>query len=266
MNRRSATKSGLSSFTRGRGEGTRRNSGRRVENIIDAALDLLAEHAREDINISMIADRAGINRTSIYVHFRDAESIFLEVSRRFLMQTDDYVQEYLRGKGPNSVKEAVSYMIDAICSYFNNVGQSEGQDVARHLPFVAVQLLDDFGRDAARTYRSVCNPVWAIEPLSEMDPFRVMALVQSSLFHSSIKAHGIITEEYARVAKSVSLSIVDDADRLSGNAKNDEISDLDEQMLLAFRKLVGISGDRVGAAVVAHVRNLASTLDGNSEM
>lgn len=180
----------------------------RVEKIIGATIDLLREHHPSDINMAMLARHAEISRTSIYAHFASIEDIFEQISLRFTGQTGLFVESYVRGKRPANLKEVLIFTIDAICAFFNSKGGDGDNGDIRHIPFDMHVVIEDFDKVAALTYHTLWKVDWPVEPLSEFDPFRILVMLQSTLFSASINRYGHITPEFSDQAKRVACDYI----------------------------------------------------------
>ena len=181
----------------------------RVDKIISTAISLLNEHTPQDVSIAMIATRAGMTRTSIYAHFKNVSEIFDQISIRFVEQTGQYVEQYVRGRNPKTLTDLVMFTIDGIYTHFNRPSIEEGLiNLAAVVPFDARKAVKDFGKISALMYHSLWKVEWPMEPLSERDPFFILVLLQDTLFSTSIQYHGRITEEFTELTKQVALDFI----------------------------------------------------------
>ena len=150
----------------------------RVDKIINTAISLLNEHTPQDVSIAMIASRAGIKRTSIYAHFKSVSEIIDQISIRFVEQTGQYVEQYVRERNPKTLTDLVTFTIDGIYLHFNRPSIEEGSiNLAAVVPFDARKAVKDFGKISALMYHSIWKVEWPMEPLSERDPFFILVLL-----------------------------------------------------------------------------------------
>src|SRR5215470_12066232 len=60
------------------------------QRILDAALDLMAEHGFDGMSLQMVADRVGLHKSTLFHHFKGkeelAQEVLLGVSQRLLDQ------------------------------------------------------------------------------------------------------------------------------------------------------------------------------------
>jgi AcrR family transcriptional regulator len=237
----------------------------RVETIIDTTIELLAEHARKDITIAMIATTAGMRRTSVYAHFNSMDDIFEQIAVRFIEQTGLYVDQYVRDRNPSTLLEVVIFTIDGIQEYFNRPDPDVPGALAAHVPFDARQVIEDFDRVSALTYHSLWKVDWPIEPLSEQDPFRVLITLQSSLFDLSIRRHGIITDEFAEEAKQVAIDFIKRVEKRFAPRELGDGSDRIERIGKAITQLTISSESRFLDFAVNQMEGLAALAAGRKK-
>ena len=229
----------------------------RVDRIIETGIKLLKDHGRADITIAMIASAGGMTRTSVYAHFTSVDEIFEQISIRFIQQTGIFVERYVREKNPRSLEEVVVLTIDAIQEYFNRPDPQTPGALAAHVPFEARLLVNDFDRISALTYHSLWSVDWPIEPLSEDDPFRLLIVLQSALFETSIQRHGIITDAFVCDAKCMALDFIRRAERRFGKAASSSEPNAVDRITEAASKLL-MSGDvRFLDVAAGHLEDLA---------
>lgn len=198
-------------------QGQRAPGRARVDRIIEATIELLKEHNPADISIAMIADHGNITRTSIYSHFASVDEILGQIAIRFIQQTGVHVERYVRRRKPVSLEQLVTLMIKGIQDYFNQPNPNTPGALARHIPFESRHLVRDFDKVAALPYHTLWHTGWAVEPLSEEDPFRTLVLIQSAIFDISIQRHGQITDFFVQQATETALDFVRRAEARYGD-------------------------------------------------
>ena len=87
------------------------------ERVLDASLELFAEHGVAGTSLQMIADRLGITKAAIYHHFPVKDQIVVEVLSEGLAQLDDAVAESSAATTPDErawliVKGLADIMVD----------------------------------------------------------------------------------------------------------------------------------------------------------
>ena len=191
----------------------------RVDKIVFATIELLREHGPQDITIAMIATRANIIRSSIYAHFKNVNEVFEEISGRFVEQSSRRSIEYVLSRNPKTLSEVITLVVDSICSQFNRSGHEDSIENDIYVPIDVVNVIKDLDKQSAQMYRSLVVVNWPIEPLSEFDPFRILTILQLSLFSTSMQRHGYITPEFAEQAKRVALDFIEGTERRFRDAR-----------------------------------------------
>jgi AcrR family transcriptional regulator len=180
----------------------------RIDRIIGTTIELLREHKPDDITIALIATRSEMTRTSVYAHFSSVQEILEQVSIRFVKQTGLFVERYVREHHPRSLADVATLIIRGIQEYFNQPHLHTPGALARHVPFQVRQIIRDFDKVAALPYHTLWHIGWPVDPLSEDDPFRVLVVLQSALFETSLERHGIITDHFAEEAINVAIDFL----------------------------------------------------------
>ncbi len=230
----------------------------RVDRIIEATIELLKEHAPTDISIAMIADHGGITRTSIYSHFASVDEILGQIAIRFVQQTGVDVESYVRRRKPASLEQLVTLMIKGIQNYFNQPNPAKPGALARHIPFESHHLVKDFDKVAALPYHTLWHTGWAVEPLSEEDPFRTLVIIQSAIFEASTQRHGKITDFAVKQATEAALDFIARAEARYGSAS--EAPKPESRILAAARTLAAHKDPTLIEMATAQIELLASTV------
>ena len=88
-----------------------KNNGRKkksVEKIEKAYIELLQKNERKDITISLISEKAGINRSTFYANFIDINDLKEHIKGRLLAEFREvYKDEVKMRKGSNDFFKAV---------------------------------------------------------------------------------------------------------------------------------------------------------------
>lgn len=211
----------------------------RVDRIIEVTIELLKDHKPTDISIAMIADRGKITRTSVYSHFASVEEVLEQISMRFIQQTGLHVERYIRQRRPATLEQVVVLMIKGIQDYFNQPRPAKRDALAHHVPFETRHVIRDFDKVAALPYHTLWSIDWPIKPLSDDDPFRTLVIIQSALFETSIRRHGIITDSFVEQVTEIATDFVRRAEKKFGRRASSE--DFGYRIAKAVNKLAAHS-------------------------
>ena len=90
--------------------------GGKGEEILQAALELIAEHGYHGAPMSMIADKAGVAAGTIYRYFESKDVLIAELHRGL----EDKIEAVLLDNFPfeKTVREKIFYMVKAVIEYF----------------------------------------------------------------------------------------------------------------------------------------------------
>lgn len=107
----------------GRGRNPRGQGDKLRTDLIDAAIDLLAENGDfEALSVRAVTSRAGVTPTALYLHFADKEQLLDEVKDRCFSELRRYVLEAEEQAGPDPRAQA-----DAMClAYLAFAGERPG--------------------------------------------------------------------------------------------------------------------------------------------
>ena len=95
------------SAARGRDRNPRGQGERLRADLIDAAIDLLAEHEDfEALSVRAVTSRAGVTPTALYLHFADKEQLLEEVKDRCFTELRRYVLDAEEQPGPDPRAQA----------------------------------------------------------------------------------------------------------------------------------------------------------------
>lgn len=84
------------------------------QRIIDAALDLMAEHGFDGMSLQMVADRVGLHKSTLFHHFKGKEELAREVLEGVARRLLDRIEPLL-AKGPPELEQmlrASDVMVD----------------------------------------------------------------------------------------------------------------------------------------------------------
>jgi AcrR family transcriptional regulator len=113
---------------------TRRPDDRRVrrtrDRLGDALVALIQERKFEDITVQDVLDRAGVGRSTFYVHYRDKEDLFLSDVEEFL----EMISNGIKRHDPNSkrllpVQEFFTHLQDVREFYLALVNSGKAKEV-----------------------------------------------------------------------------------------------------------------------------------------
>lgn len=169
----------------------------KAEAVIEATVRLLETHRIGELSMSLIAQEAGIPRTSIYHLYSDIFGVLAEVARRHVLLSREAIGRHVDALAPRDVFELIDAHVAAAADYFNS------HAAARKTLYGAAALelhsvYEDYDILAAGLFRESIQPDWPVEPLSEADPFRTVTLILTAIYAASVRRHDTITAE-ARV-------------------------------------------------------------------
>lgn len=103
----------------GRREPTQRRSRERVEQVLDAAAELIAEDGVDALGTRAIASRAGVPVASIYQYFTGRDAIVLALVQRDTGEMDRRVAEAVTGLDHPDVRSVVEATMRAFVSVYH---------------------------------------------------------------------------------------------------------------------------------------------------
>lgn len=96
------------------------------QRILDAALDLMAEHGFDGMSLQMVADRVGLHKSTLFHHFKGKEELAREVLDGVLQRLLERIEPLLAGEPPEL--EQILWASDAMVDHF-----AEERSAARSL-------------------------------------------------------------------------------------------------------------------------------------
>ena len=174
----------------------------RRQQLINAASDLLAEHAVEEIALADIAKHAGIPAGSAYHFYPNAHSVFIAVAEEFGDVLGESLSRPFVGAEADSWQLILAACIDRAVKIFENSPAYTQLIISGKAP--SDIKLADRGHDE-EVGRIILG---AIEQHFELTPFpRVYEVffytteIVDLMFMLSVNKHGRITDEMAEEAK-----------------------------------------------------------------
>jgi AcrR family transcriptional regulator len=168
----------------------------RVERIIAATADLLERHELGELTIALIADQAGIGRSSVYEFFPTVSAILQVLAERYTDEIVRHTGQLLADLDSHALPDIVDVLIDGITDFWNARPAAAKIHLGSDTPFGLRVTIKDFNRTAAAVYHQCYTPDWAMEPLGDEDPFRTLSVLQYALFAESVQRHGRITDYF----------------------------------------------------------------------
>ena len=178
-----------------------------VDDIARSTLELLRHHSSEDITITMIADRGGIKRSSIYRYFNGVDEIYRHLSQLYLGKIRPFVESYVRRRKPQTLEEVVVHVVNAAVEFFDEP-YSLDRTTAILLQLNVTSFVIEYHQETVSLIASLWDVDWPIEQTDELHPFRVMAMLITAVFEVSLRKHGRITEAYAQETREVALGYI----------------------------------------------------------
>jgi len=133
-------------------------SAAKLERVLHAARELLNEKSVAQLNMSEVADRAGVAVGTVYTRFKDREALLQELFRRFQAERDEALEGSFslnRWRG-QTLKDAVGGVIAITVTHFT---ESRGLVAAftEHLRQHPEMLTPEFRERSTHLYNRVCE-------------------------------------------------------------------------------------------------------------
>lgn len=178
----------------------------RVEKIIASTIKLLEDHELGDITIMMVAQHAGIGRSSIYEFFPTVSAIFRVIAERYAHEIVENTAKLLVDLNSHSLPQIVDILIDGTVAFWNSRPAAAKVHLGSDASFGLRVMIKDFHKSGASVYHQWYTPDWDNEPLAEEDVFRTLSVLQYALWSESVQRHGHITDYFLEQTKLVAHS------------------------------------------------------------
>ncbi|NKZ14383.1 TetR/AcrR family transcriptional regulator [Mycolicibacterium septicum DSM 44393] len=142
--------------------------------ILDAALELIAEHGVSGTSLQMIADALGVTKAAVYHQFKTKEAIVIALTERELGQLEDALEAAEAEGSPTRAREVLlTRVIDMAVSRRRAASTLQFDPVvvrllAEHEPFqqfidrLYAAMLGDQSGDGARVHAAVLSGVISV--------------------------------------------------------------------------------------------------------
>ncbi|TVY03435.1 TetR/AcrR family transcriptional regulator [Mycolicibacterium porcinum] len=142
--------------------------------ILDAALELIAEHGVSGTSLQMIADTIGVTKAAVYHQFKTKEAIVIALTERELGQLEDALEAAEAAGSPSRAREVLlTRVIDLAVSRRRAASTLQFDPVvvrllAEHQPFqefidrLYAAMLGDQSGDGARVHAAVLSGVISV--------------------------------------------------------------------------------------------------------
>lgn len=121
---------------------TRKSAIVRREEIVTAAVDLIGEQGLSKVSLQRVAERAGLSKALIYVHFDSKQALFREVTRRSLEAPMNRAQSALKKAGPIE-ERAVEMLLCKLGRFYEAMADNvHGTEIIDSVNRVATDLID----------------------------------------------------------------------------------------------------------------------------
>lgn len=175
----------------------------RVEKIVSSTIKLLEDHELGDLTIIMIADHAGIGRSSIYEYFPTVSAIVRVIAERYAGEIVRNTGRLLVDLNSHALPDIVDILIDGTIAFWNERPAAAKIHLGSDASFGLRVMIKDFHRAGASVYHQWYKPDWDLEPLADEDPFRTLSVLQYALFAESVQRYGYITDYFREQTKLV---------------------------------------------------------------
>jgi AcrR family transcriptional regulator len=156
-----------------------------------------------ELTIAMIADHAGVGRSSVYEFFPTVSAILHVLAERYTDAIVERTGRLLVDLNSQALPDIVDILIDGSAEFWNERPAAAKILLGSDTPFGLRVMVKDFHRAGAAVYHQWHKPDWDIRPMGDDDPFRTLSVLQHALFSESVQRHGRITEYFRNEIKLV---------------------------------------------------------------
>jgi AcrR family transcriptional regulator len=186
---------------------SQRRSQERVQALLNAADQLLAEREITDIGLYDVARVANIPPGSVYHFFPTKESVFLALAERYLTELRTHVEEKLDASKIEGWQDLIALRYHRVVEFFNarvaarklSLGTNVGTDIKD-------QDVKDIQTTASRSYDYLDRYFHMPYIKNPEMKFTVLIGIYDGVWMASYARHGYITEEFAREGLAAGLA------------------------------------------------------------
>lgn len=196
-----------------------KRSQEKIDEVLSVAEQLLYEMPLDDITPTVIAERAGVTRTSLYHFFPSKFDIFNELAKRYYHEIEQLVVEYFDPCHDTDYREAWSGLSGVYRKYFNRnpaaaillLGHKDAKQTFVIDEHSQLELATNIGNLMAKktTLRQRLKDDIANPDQGGSDIFEVVINMMTSLFSLGMRKEGKISENTQNKAEKASLAYLD---------------------------------------------------------
>lgn len=191
----------------------------KVDEVLSIAEQLLYEMPLEDITPTIIADRAGVTRTSLYHFFPSKFDVYNELAKRYYVEIEQHVVEFFDPCADTDYREAWSGLAGVYRSYFNRnpaaaillLGHKDAKQTILIDNLSHADLVSNIGNLMTtktslkdRLADDIANP-----DKGGSDIFEVVFNMMTSLFSLGMRKEGKISKDTQSTAEKASIAFLD---------------------------------------------------------
>jgi AcrR family transcriptional regulator len=173
----------------------------RVEQLLDAASELLAERGVEEVTFRDIYEKAGIPPGSAYHFFDNIEALHAALFDRFANELIDYYAGSFSLDSVSSWMELMDALVENAVEFYNS------HAAARRIimqPKIQTGVINEADKRSGMRIEGVMNRLFMLPELkNRTDIFILLGKLAYLVFAVSITTYGKITEEMCEEAKTV---------------------------------------------------------------
>lgn len=175
----------------------------RVEKIFAATAELLVDREIEHLTVAMIADHAGIGRSSIYEFFPTVSAVLEVLAERYTNAVVARTGRLLVDLNSHALPDIVDILLDGSADFWNAEPAAAKLLLGSDARFSLRVMIKDLHRAGAAIYHQWHKPDWPHRPMSDEDPFCTLSVLQYALYSESVQRYGHITELFRAQTKFV---------------------------------------------------------------
>lgn len=173
----------------------------RVEQLLEAATELLAERGVEEVTFRDIYEKAGIPPGSAYHFFANIEALHAALFDRFADELIDYMAGSLTQDNVSSWMDIMDVLAENTVAFYNN------HAAARRIimqPKIQIGVIHEADKRSAKQIEAAIDRFFILPELKDRaEKFIILSKLYHLVFSISITAYGVITKEMCEESKTV---------------------------------------------------------------
>ena len=197
-----------------RNEPTQKRSTNKVDIILKAAEGLLLEKTIEEITTTMIAERAGVTRTSLYHFFPSKIDVFDALSERYHNQLRERILAFFDPRRREDYHQAWIGVSGVYKDYFEKTPSAAvlllGRKDAKQAIFGDRQSEEQLATDISQLMARHTN----LSELTQGQPpepdfFQFVLRLMTSLFSAGVRKDGVISQKTEEEVRRATIAYMD---------------------------------------------------------